>query len=73
MADGSVFAIGKASRTMKDIAAVAHWPAVGAPLVDGDHAIQLNRAMVTGNFISLISPSCAWAVLVGLGLRAGER
>ena len=26
-------------------------------------------AMLTGNFISLISPSCAWAVLVGLGLR----
>ncbi len=32
--------------------------------------VALCVAMVTGNFISLISPSCAWAVLVGLGLRA---
>jgi hypothetical protein len=32
--------------------------------------VALCVAMVTGNFISLISPSCVWAVLVGLGLRA---
>ncbi len=32
--------------------------------------VALCVAMVTGNFISLISPSCAWAVLMGLGLRA---
>ncbi len=32
--------------------------------------VALCVAMVTGNFISLVSPSCAWAVLVGLGLRA---
>jgi O-antigen ligase len=31
--------------------------------------VALCVAMLTGNFISLISPSCAWAVLVGLGLR----
>ncbi len=31
--------------------------------------VALCIAMLTGNFISLISPSCAWAVLVGLGLR----
>ncbi|HEV7481964.1 MAG TPA: O-antigen ligase family protein [Solirubrobacterales bacterium] len=32
--------------------------------------VALCVAMVTGNFVSLVSPSCAWAVLVGLGLRA---
>lgn len=42
------------SRTMKDIAAVAHWPAVGSPLIDGDRTIQLSRAMVTGNFFQLL-------------------
>jgi O-antigen ligase len=31
--------------------------------------VALCVAMLTGNFISLISPSCVWAVLVGLGLR----
>lgn len=33
--------------------------------------VALSVLMLTGNFISLVSPSCAWAVLVGLGLRAG--
>src|SRR6185312_16818680 len=32
--------------------------------------VALCVAMFTGNFVSLISPSCAWAVLMGLGLRA---
>lgn len=35
--------------------------------------VALCVAMVTGNFISLVSPSCAWAVLMGLGLRAQAR
>lgn len=35
--------------------------------------VALSVAMVTGNFVSLVSPSCAWAVLVGLGLRAQGR
>jgi predicted permease len=42
------------ARTMKDIAAVAHWPAVGYPMIDGDRAIQLSRAMVTGNFFAVL-------------------
>lgn len=33
--------------------------------------LALCVAMVTGNFVSLISPTCAWAVLLGLGLRSG--
>lgn len=32
--------------------------------------VALCVAMLTGNFISLVSPSCVWAILVGLGLRA---
>jgi O-antigen ligase len=32
--------------------------------------VALCVAMVTGNFISLVGPSCAWAVLIGLGLRS---
>jgi O-antigen ligase len=35
--------------------------------------LALCVAMVTGNFISLVSPSCAWAVLIGLGLREVRR
>jgi hypothetical protein len=32
--------------------------------------VALCGAMVTGNFVSLVSPSCVWAIIVGLGLRA---
>lgn len=32
--------------------------------------IALCVAMLTGNFISLVSPSCVWAILVGLGLQS---
>src|SRR5215467_3468946 len=42
------------SRTMRDVAAVAHWPAVQSPLIDGDHTVGLARAMVTGNFFGLL-------------------
>ncbi|HYV15659.1 MAG TPA: O-antigen ligase family protein [Conexibacter sp.] len=34
--------------------------------------VALCVAMVTGNFVSLISPTCVWAVLLGLGLRSGD-
>src|SRR6476660_3159576 len=40
----------RASRTMQDVAGVAHWPAVGSPWLDGDRAITMNRSLVTGNF-----------------------
>jgi hypothetical protein len=32
--------------------------------------IALCTAMVTSSFVSLVSPSCVWAIIVGLGLRA---
>ncbi|HEV2179862.1 MAG TPA: ADOP family duplicated permease [Gemmatimonadaceae bacterium] len=42
------------SRTMRDIAAVAHWPASPTPLRDNGTLIDLNRGMVTGNFFAVL-------------------
>ncbi|HEX6809329.1 MAG TPA: ADOP family duplicated permease [Gemmatimonadaceae bacterium] len=42
------------SRTMRDVAAVAHWPAVPTPLRDNGTLIDLNRGMVTGNFFAVL-------------------
>lgn len=42
------------SKTMRDVAGIAHWGAVPAPLVDGDRPVVLNRSLVTGNFFNLI-------------------
>jgi predicted permease len=43
-----------ASRTIKDVAGVAHWPATAAALIDGDRSIALNRGMATGNFFDVL-------------------
>lgn len=42
------------SRTMRDIAAIAHWPATASPFAYGERSIELNRGMVTGNFFSVL-------------------
>jgi hypothetical protein len=42
------------SRTMRDIAGVAHWPAAGAPWLDGDRPITLGKSLVTGNFFDVL-------------------
>lgn len=42
------------AKTVKDVAAVAHWPAVGDPWLDGDRPISLNRSLVTGNFFTVL-------------------
>ena len=42
------------SRTMRDIAGVAHWPASPTPLRDGGTLIDLDRGMVTGNFFDVL-------------------
>lgn len=42
------------SRTMSDIAAVAHWPAVASPFYYGDRPVELNRGMVTGNYFDVL-------------------
>jgi putative ABC transport system permease protein len=42
------------SKTMRDVAGVAHWGAPPAPLVDGDRPLVLNRSLVTGNFFNVL-------------------
>ena len=42
------------TRTLHDVAGVAHWPATAAPMLDGDRSIPLNRSLVTGNFFELL-------------------
>lgn len=42
------------SRTMRDIAGVAHWPAAPAPMLDGSRSIPLDRSLVTGNFFDVL-------------------
>jgi len=47
------------SRTMQDVAAVAHWPAYPTPFRDGDRSVALNRGMVTGNFFAVLGVRAA--------------
>ncbi len=42
------------SRTMRAIAAVAHWPATASPFAYGQQSVELNRGMVTGNFFDVL-------------------
>ena len=52
------------SRTMRDVAGVAHWGAPGAPLVDGDRPLVLHRTTVTGNFFGVLGTRAALGRLV---------
>jgi len=51
---GDIRAAAAASRTMSDIGAVAHWGAPGAPLLDGDRPLTINRTLVSGNFFDVL-------------------
>ena len=42
------------SRTLRDVAAIAHWPATAAAFKYGDASVELNRGMVTGNFFDVL-------------------
>ena len=42
------------SQTMREIAAVAHWPATASPFAYGERSVELNRGMVTGNFFDVL-------------------
>ena len=44
----------RSSRTMTDLAAIAHWPATSTPFQSGDRPVELNRGMVTGNFFRVL-------------------
>jgi predicted permease len=42
------------TRTLRDVAGVAHWPASPLPMQYGDRSVPLNRSLVTGNFFELL-------------------
>lgn len=42
------------SRTMSEVAAVAHWPATPSPFAYGERSVELDRGMVTGNFFEVL-------------------
>ena len=46
--------IAPTSKTMRDIAGVAHWGAPTSPMVYGDRPLVLNRTLVTGNFFNVL-------------------
>jgi predicted permease len=51
---GDLRNVASKSQTMRDVAGVAHWGAPGAPLLDGDRPLVINRAAVTGNFFDVL-------------------
>lgn len=42
------------SRTMRAVGGVVHWGSVGGPFLDGDRAVVINRALVTGNLFEVL-------------------
>jgi putative ABC transport system permease protein len=58
----------RSSRTMTDIAGVAHWGAAPGAIRDGDRALNLNNAYVTGNFFDVLGARA----VVGRLLRSGD-
>jgi predicted permease len=46
--------VAASTKTMRDVAGIAHWGAPPAPLVDGDRPLVLNRTLVTGNFFGVL-------------------
>jgi predicted permease len=47
------------SKTMREIAAIAHWPATSSPFRYGEQSVELNRGMVTGNFFDVLGARAA--------------
>jgi len=58
----------RSSRTMTDIAGVAHWGAAPGAIRDGDRALHLNNAYVTGNFFDVLGARA----VVGRLLRSSD-
>jgi predicted permease len=44
----------RSARTLRNVSAIAHWPATAAAFKYGDASIELNRGMVTGNFFEVL-------------------
>ena len=58
----------RSSRTMTDVAGVAHWGAAPGAIRDGDRALNLNNAYVTGNFFDVLGARA----VVGRLLRSSD-
>jgi predicted permease len=58
----------RSSRTMTDIAGVAHWGAAPGAIRDGDRPLNLNNAYVTGNFFDVLGARA----VVGRLLRSSD-
>ena len=58
----------RSSRTMTDIAGVVHWGAAPGAIRDGDRALHLNNAYVTGNFFDVLGARA----VVGRLLRSSD-
>jgi predicted permease len=58
----------RSSRTMTDLAGVAHWGAAPGAIRDGDRALNLNNAYVTGNFFDVLGARA----VVGRLLRSSD-
>ena len=58
----------RSSRTMTDVAGVAHWGAAPGAIRDGDRALHLNNAYVTGNFFDVLGARA----VVGRLLRSSD-
>jgi|HubBroStandDraft_6_1064221.scaffolds.fasta_scaffold43166_2 putative ABC transport system permease protein len=46
--------LARSSRTMREVAAFAHWGAVQAAFKDGDRSVEMYKAQVTGNFFEVL-------------------
>src|SRR5215831_2478914 len=55
------------SRTMRDVAGIAHWPAASMPFEYGDRPVELNRGMATGNFFDVLGARPALGRLFNAG------
>jgi predicted permease len=53
------------AKTLRDLAAIAHWPATAAAFKYGDASLELNRGMVTGNFFDVLGAKPALGRLMG--------
>lgn len=47
-------AVRRNARTIRDVAGVMHGGAIAVAMLDGDHAVSLNRSLVTGNFFDVL-------------------
>lgn len=65
---GDLPQVAATSRTMRDVAGVAHWGAASSPYLDGERSFVFNRAVVTGNFFDVLGTRAE----LGRMLRASD-